>query len=50
MKMNEVEVFIVDGEIVIVQENNGISISPDQASIFCEWVLGAAKAIQESKG
>ena len=48
MKMNSVEIAVLDGEILIIQndpEDNCIRLTSDQADLVCEWIKGAAQNI-----
>lgn len=55
MKMHEIEVAVHEHEIMIAQANHSgdqvfITISPEQAGLFCEWVMRTAKHLEETEG
>ncbi len=55
MKMHDIEVAIHEEEIMIAQadfsgEQVFIKISPEQAKLFCEWVMSTAKHLKEIEG
>lgn len=53
MKMHDVEVCVLSGTILIVQEgDNGeqqiVFITPEQAELFVRWVRDAAESIRSN--
>lgn len=55
MQMNQVEVSVINGQIVIAQDSeNGeqdvVTITPEQAELFCSWVLEAARSLSQGGG
>ncbi len=45
MKMNSVEVSVVNAEIILTQENNEIILTAEQAKIVATWINDAAALI-----
>lgn len=55
MQMNQVEVSVISGQIVIAQDSDNeeydaVTITPEQAELFCSWVLEAARSLSQGGG
>lgn len=54
MKMREIEVSIIQGEIYLVQPGRGgdedvIAFHPDQAELLCKWIMSAAEGREQEQ-